>query len=287
MSRTISFIAALLAVTCIVIPDACAQSAARSPTQSIGRIEQGVTSPSSRRELAFPYQGIIGQVAVKEGDRVQKGAVLMKQDDRIELKRLEALALEADRSLVINAKQAALENKQVELRRKTELFNRKALSESEFLSAELEVKLAQAEVEVSRHEQKTKVSEKELQEVRVEYMTLKSPIDGIVEKIVQKEGEVADIDKPSIVIVKNDPMYIELKTLPTRVVQSLSSGQELDVRYPGGEWEKARINLIVPVADARADTQTIRLEMPNPQNRSTGLIMDVKIPEVSTTAQRE
>ncbi len=280
MFRPTNLLAALIAATSNHAPGAPAQSGA----QAGERIEQGVTAPSSRRELAFPYQGIIGQVAVKEGDRVKKGDVLMKQDDRIERKRLEAIALEADRSLVINAKQAALENKEVELRRKTELFQRKALSESEFLSAELEVKLAQAEVEVSKHEQKTKVSEKELQEVRVEYMTLLSPIDGIVEKIVQKEGEVADIDKPSIVIVKNDPMYIELKTLPTHVVQALSSGQELDVRYPKGEWEKAKINLIVPVADARADTQTIRLEMPNPKNRSTGLTMEVRIPAVMTTA---
>lgn len=250
------------------------------------RIEGSVTAPSARRELAFPYQGLIGKVNVVEGEVIKAGQVLLVQDERIELKRLEGLTLEADRALVIAAKQAALENKAIELKRKTELFEGKALSESEFLSAQLEVVLAEAELNVSKHEEKSKIAEKQLQEVRVEYMTLKSPIDGIVEKIVQKEGEVADINKPSVIVVKNDPLYIEVKTLPVDLVQGLKKGQQLDVRYKGGEWMKAAISKIDPVADARSGTQGVRLEMANPENRSTGLEMEVKIPAASQTATR-
>lgn len=246
--------------------------------QSEPWIEKGTTVPSSRRELAFPYQGIIGQVAVKKGDKVQKGQILMKQDDRIELKRLEGLTLAADRSLVIKAKQATLENKQVELKRKTELFKRNALSESEYLSAQLEVVIAQAELDVSRQEQKEKTSEKELQEIRVEYMTLRSPVDGQVLDIAQKEGEVADINKPSITVVQNDPLLIDVKTLPTTVVAGLKVGQTLEVRYPGESWRPAKISFISPLADARSGTHPIQLEMPNPENRSTGLEVDVKVP---------
>lgn len=242
------------------------------------RVERGTTAPSSRRELAFPYQGIIGQVAVKKGDVVKKGQVLMKQDDRIELSRLNALTIAADRALVIKAKQATLDNKQVELQRKTELFKKNALSESEYLSAQLEVIIAQAEVDVSKQEQKEKIAEKETQEVRVEYMTLRSPVDGEVLDIAQKEGEVADIDKPSVTIVQNNPMLIDVKTLPVGVVMPLKMGQELEVRYPGGTWQTAKISFISPEADPRAGTHPIQLEMSNPENRSTGIEVEVKIP---------
>jgi len=109
-------------------------------------------------------------------------------------------------------------------------------------------------------------------------MQLASPTDGIVEKVVQTEGEMADINKPSIIIVKNDPLYIDVKTLPTSIVQKLQKGQSLDVKYPGGEWQPATINFVSPVADARSGTQAIRLEMANPEGRSTGLEVDVKIP---------
>ncbi len=248
------------------------------------RLEKGTTAPSSRRELAFPYQGIIGQVAVKKGDVVKKGQILMKQDDRIELKRLEGLLLAADRALVIKAKQATLDNKQVELKRKTELFNRNALSESEFQSAQLEVVIAQAEVDVSKQEQKEKIAEKELQEVRVEYMTLRSPVDGVVLEIAQREGEVADIDKPSITILQNDPLHIDIKTLPAAVVAALKVGQELQVRYPDGQWQTAKLSYIAPLADPRAGTHPIQLEMSNPENRSTGLEVEVKIPVLPQAA---
>jgi membrane fusion protein, macrolide-specific efflux system len=257
-----------------------------APAQQETRIEKGVTAPSSRRELAFPYQGIIGQVAVKKWDVVEKGQLLMKQDDRIEAKRLQGLEIAADRTLVIKAKQATLDNKQVELKRKTELYKRNALSESEFLSAQLEVVIAQAEVDVSRQEQKEKIAEKELQEVRVEYMTLRSPVDGVVLDIAQKEGEVADIDKPSITILQNDPLYVDIKTLPAAAVAPLKVGQELEIRYPGEAWQTAKISFISPLADARAGTHPIQLEMTNTENRSTGLEVEVKIPVTPATAAR-
>ena len=241
--------------------------------------QQGFTQPSARKELAFSFQGIIGHVDVKEGDAVKAGQELMRQDDRIELKRLEGLKLDADRTLLIKAKQATLENKNVELKRKTDLFHNHAMSESEYLEAQLDVVLATAEVELARHDAEVKLADAGLQAVHVELMTMKSPVDGVVEKIIQSEGEVAEIEKPSIVVVCNDPLWIDVKTLPVSTVQKLRKGDELEVRYPGEEtWLKATINLIAPVADARSGTQAIRLQMANPDKRSTGLAMEVKIP---------
>lgn len=250
-------------------------------------VEKGYTQPSYRKELAFSFQGIIAKVDVKEGDRVKAGAELMKQDDRMEEKRLQGLRLQADQTLLVKAKQATLENKKVEAKRVEGNYQKGAATESEMLQAKLDVTLAQAEVELAQHDQVVKTADADLQEVHVKLLSLKSPMDGIVEKIVQGEGEVANIDKPSIVVVKNDPLYIELKTMPVATVQKLKVGDTLDVRYPGEDaWQKATINFIAPVANAGAGTQAIRLEMPNPEHRSTGLAIDVKIPGASVADAR-
>ncbi|MBC7783420.1 MAG: hypothetical protein H7144_06225 [Burkholderiales bacterium] len=260
--------------------------AARLQAVEEGMIEKGVTAPSSRKELAFPSQGIIAKVNVKEGDVVTPKQPLMEQDARIELKRLEGLKLDADRSLIIRAKEATLDNKKVELQRRQKNYDEKAATEFELLQAKLDVVLAIAEVDVSKHEATVKTAEAELQQVRVDLMVLPSPVAGIVERLVQSEGEVADINKPSIIIVKNDPLYIDVKTLPTAIAQRFKKGDTLQVRYPNGEWQPAVINLLAPVADARAGTQSIRLEMANPENRSTGLEVEVRIPESAQTALR-
>jgi multidrug efflux pump subunit AcrA (membrane-fusion protein) len=93
-------------------------------------IEKGYSKPSSRKELAFANQGLIDKVNVKEGQAVKAGTVLMEQDERIEAARLAGLKLDADRTLLIEAKKAALANKQVQLKRKQELFTRSALSQT-------------------------------------------------------------------------------------------------------------------------------------------------------------
>ncbi|MDB5326483.1 MAG: hypothetical protein JWM57_2052 [Phycisphaerales bacterium] len=241
-------------------------------------ITQGVTQPSRRVELAFSFQGIILKVDVKDGDSVKAGQELMRQDDRIETSRLEGLKLDADRTLLIKAKQATLDNKRLVVKRKEDSWKKGATTISEYQEAQLDVTLAEAEVELARHEALTKSADVSLQTTHVELLALKAPIDGVVEKVIQTEGEVADIQKPSIVVVKNDPLYIDVKTLKTSIVQKLKKGDTLAVRYPGEEeWKPATINLIAPVADARSDTQAIRLEMPNPDGRSTGLGIDVKI----------
>ena len=271
LSHRLSHAVAFLAGGLLLAAPAFAQS----PNE---RIEKGYTKPSSRKEIAFPFQGVISKVAVKEGDLVKAGQLLMAQDEVIEATRLKGLKLEADRSLVIKAKEASLANKEVELKRKTDLFNKKALAESEFLAAQLEVVLALAEVNVEKYQGTVKAADVELQSARLDRMKLFAPTDGVVEKITLTEGEVADIDKPSILLLDNDPLYLEVRTLPTNIVQALKKGQELDVRYPDGQWQKAKINQIAAEADARSGTQSIRLELPNPEKRSSGLQMDVKVP---------
>lgn len=266
---------------------ATANSPAQSGPQGTDQFQQGFTLPSARRELAFPFQGIISHVDVKDGDVVKAGQELMGQDDKIELKRLEGLKLDADRTLLVRAKQATLDQKNVDLKRKADLFKNNAMSESEYQDAQLDVVLAMAEVALAGHDADVKKADADLQALHVERLTLKSPVDGVVEKIIQDEGEVADYEKPSIVVVRNDPLWIDVKTLPVSTVQKLRNGDELDVRYPGDDaWQKAKINLIAPVADARSGTQAIRLEMPNPEHKSTGLAMEVKIPGPAVAESR-
>jgi RND family efflux transporter MFP subunit len=249
-------------------------------------IEKGFTKPSSCKELSFAFQGVIAKVEVKEGELVKAGQTLMTQDELIESTRLRGLKLEADRSLVVKAKEATLANKQVVLKRKQELFNKRALSESELQEAQLDVVLAEAEVELERYQGTVKAADVDLQTVRLDRMKLVAPTDGVVEKINLTAGEVADIDKPSVVLLDNDPLYIEVRTLPTSVVQSLKPGQELQVRYPREGWKPAIINQVAAEADARSGTQAIRLELANPEKRSSGLQMEVKIPSVPQTAER-
>ena len=264
-----------------------AQSAA-SPSASV-RSTTGITAPSEERKLLFPTPGVVAEAMAKEGDRVKADQPVMKQDDREEVKRLEAAKVAADvERLKIKAAEAEHDQKEVDLKRKQDLYGKRAIGLQELQEAELAVTLAKANVEVAKGQAMQADAQTAVQQVRVDQMTLKSPIDGIVSQVGPGAGEFSNpqqYDKPTITVVKNDPMYVEVKNLRTSEVARLKLGQEIAVRYEGAERSApAKVIFISPVADARSDTQFVRLEMPNPQGRSAGLKVDVMVPEATTAS---
>ena len=240
----------------------------------------GITQPSKRSKPSFYGAGVIGKVAVKEGDLVKTGQILMAQDQEIEALELERLMAEANSKARVEFAEADLDVKKVVEKRKTSgeagVFS---LSEQE--EATLDRISREKSLDIAKLEQSQNKIKAKQQEAKVKRMNLVSPIDGIVEKIEVWEGEMVagDPNKPAIVVVKNDPMYIEIRDLNTRQVALLTVGETMDVKYPDEKaWKKAKITHIAPMADPSSDTQFVRLELPNPENRATGLAIQVKLP---------
>jgi multidrug resistance efflux pump len=141
---------------------------------------------------------------------------------------------------------------------------------------------AARQIDVANLDHRGEQTKAQQQQLKVDKMKLIADFDGAVEAIKSWEGELAtpEKDKPVIVIVKNDPAYVVIRELTTRQVARLSLGQSLEVRYPDEDrWQAAKIIYIAPVADATSDTQAVKLELPNPQNKATGLPIQVKLPQ--------
>jgi multidrug efflux pump subunit AcrA (membrane-fusion protein) len=248
-----------------------------APTQTVIMAH---TEPSKSLSMSFPSSGIIKDVAVKEGDIVKSGQILLEQDSEIEKEELSRLKLEAD-SL------ARLEYAQADLAVKIKVYERKSkadggvFSQEEIEEAQLDKVHSEKQIDVVDLDRKDNISKAKQQQTKVEKMQLRSPIDGVVQEIRTREGEMAapEPDKPTIIVVRNDPCYVVIPLLKTWQVARLSLGSTLDVKYPDEtEWQQAKIIYISPVAKAESDTQLIKLELPNPQNKSTGLPIQVKLP---------
>ncbi len=256
-------------------------AAQASPGQAAAAVTvTAITEPSSRRGFTFNGLGVIDKVNVKEGDVVKSGQVLMIQDREIEQIELDRLNAEATSQARVEFAEADLEFKKAVERRKTSgeagVFS---LAEQE--EAKLDRISREKSLEIAKLDQSQNVLKAKQQEAKVVRMELRSRLDGIVEKIEAWEGEMtgADPSKPPIIVVKNDPMHIVIRDLTTQQVALLKLGDELEVKYPDEKnWQRAKISYIAPVADAGSNRQTIRLEMPNPNNRATGLEIQVKLP---------
>jgi len=271
---------ACLSVLALVTAGLAAPSIAQVRNENGEVSVTGITQPSKRSKPAFHGAGVIGKVAVKEGDIVKSGQLLMAQDQEIEALELERLMAEANSQARMEFALADLNVKKAVEKRKTSgeagVFSLAEQEEATLDRVSREKSLDIAQLEQSQNKIKAKQ-----QEAKVKRMNLVSPIDGIVEKIEVWEGEMVagDPNKPAIVVVKNDPMYVEIRDLNTRQVAMLKGGETLDVKYPDEKaWKKAKIAHIAPVADPSSDTQLVRLELPNPENKATGLPIQVKLP---------
>ncbi len=244
-------------------------------------IVQGQTKPSEETKLAFPGPGLVLEVIVKEGDVVKKDQVLAKQDDRQDQAALDSMKLEADSTYKVDYSIADEAVKEVQFQRKMKMLSQHVASESEVEEARLAVTLAKTQIDLAKLEHEQKVLDAKKQQFKVDEMQMRSKVDGIVEKLNIHPGEMADPQNRdgAIVVVKNDPLWIEVH-LPTFQSQQLQISQPLDVKYADEkDWRPAKIIYIDPQADAASDTQLVRLELANSDGRTSGLQMQVKLPE--------
>ena len=248
-------------------------------------IEPAFSRPCEEAKLAFAAPGVISEVLVKEGDTVKAGQVLMRQDDAQEQDALRSDEAEAKSVAEITYEQANVKLKDAQYKRKKEGFdNGGIVTLPDVEEAEDGLGLAKAQVAVSELHHAQKGFDFERQRDKVAKMQRTAPFDGIVQRINTHVGEMADPQNKdgALVLVKNDPLYVEVHPGTDRAAKLLV-GQELQVRYtaPAGEppnpWMTAKIWYFAPEADAGSKTERVQLTLPNPTGMRSGLAMEVKL----------
>jgi RND family efflux transporter MFP subunit len=245
------------------------------------------TAPVEKREQNFDVPGVIDKILVKEGDAVKAGQLIAQQDTDVDEALLKSAELLANSNLEIEAEQAQRDKDTVDRDRKDELFKQKppAIDPGAVDEARLAVKIDQFKLEHA-NEDKEKASYDVLESKgKIKLKRMYARIDGVVSQISTHEGELADTQHPAITIVKNDVLYVEVD-LPADVVRRLkASGMKapLQVRYVDegdkGVWHEGSVHFIKPEADAQSNFEHVQLQMANPEMRSAGLQVTVKLPD--------
>jgi RND family efflux transporter MFP subunit len=242
----------------------------------------GVTKPNKRVELALPIQGQVKEVPVKAGDVVKQGQLLVQLDDELEKRRTEALKIDAESSVQIQAAEKELAQRTVERDRK--LSGGDAFTQAEKEEAKLAVEVGGLRVELAQQDKLKKALEMKVQQTAMERMRLLSPVNGVVEKVEADVGEVVDPSKPSIVVVDNSKIDVEA-SLPTAAVNKLKIGDVVEVKYADEtETKQAKITFLSPVADAASETRLLRAQMDNTDNKPSGMSVSVKLADQKTAA---
>ncbi|HUU19285.1 MAG TPA: efflux RND transporter periplasmic adaptor subunit [Sedimentisphaerales bacterium] len=240
---------------------------------------RAITVPSADITLSYVQPGRIAGVYFKEGEWVKAEQVLIQQDDAVEQIQLAQLEAASEDTTQIQASEASLAQKRVDLKKLEKAAASNAATELEVEYAKLSVKMAELSLKLAEfeHEQaKRKYNEVKTQ---IEKMSLKSPINGRIEKIHVETGESIDALADVVRVVQIDPLWIDVP-VPLVKATALSYGKTAEVRFPDPNRAslEGRIIYIAAVADAASSTLRVRIEVPNKSNRPAGEHVEIIFP---------
>lgn len=251
----------------------------RPPTFELSLPIRGLLT-AEQLEPAAQTEGVLVELAVREGDQVERGQVIARIDDeRVRLKLQEAMGnLKNLKALEIAVEEAKVEREhaQHELRRVQELRAAAAMSESEisrtqfeFARAELREDRAKAELESARQLREIQVAtaENELKRCQV-----RAPLGGIVTKTYRKVGEWVNPGDPICRIVNMSRLRVEAFVDLSRGDLHQLAGRDVTVevkRTDGGtDYAPGKIIFVAPSVEPGPQVRLVAdLENPTRDGR--------------------
>ena len=232
---------------------------------------RAITNPSADTTLSFIQPGRIAKVSLKEGDSVEAGRLLIQLDDAVEQAQLAQLKAQSENTAQVQAAEASLEQKRIDLEKLKKAAEHRAATELEVQHATLDVKITELSLEVAKFEHEQDQRKYAEAQIRVENMRLKSPISGKIEKVHVEVGECINALADVVRVVKIDPLSIDVP-VPLATAGDLAQGQIAKVKFPGSgnPAVDGHITFVGAVADAASDTLLVRIEVPNKTNRPAG-----------------
>ena len=218
----------------------------------------GTLRARRRTDISARIVSTIGQMGIRAGERVEKGAVLIRLDDRD----LQA-QLEQARQGEAAAK-ATLEKTRQDYDRFRKLLAEGVISAQEFDQRQAAFQIAQAEMERAGQARKGA-------ETLLSYTVIKSPVAGVVVDKLADIGDTITPGKPLLTIY--DPTGLRLEAaVPEALATTLAVGSKLEMKIETADSPtpiKGTIEEIVP--QAQATSRSILVKVAIPENVS-GLV---------------
>lgn len=238
-----------------------------------------ITNPSSDVTLSFVQPGRIANVFVKEGESVKTGEVLAQQDDTVDRARLAQLEADSKNMTNIEAGNASLSQKKVDLQKIEKAASLNAATVLEVEHAKLDVTIAELSLAIAIFEHEQAVRKYNEAKLQIDNMTLKSPIKGRIEKVEVETGESINALESSVRVVQIDPLWIDVP-VPLVSTSNLEKNGAVQVNFPGPNKMsvEGKIIFIAAIADAGSGTLRVKVEVPNKTKRPAGEHVTVVFP---------
>ncbi|MDB9744114.1 efflux RND transporter periplasmic adaptor subunit [Fibrobacterales bacterium] len=200
-------------------------------------------------QVASRMMGYITSIKVEEGQKVKKGQVLFSIDP-VDVESQVAMAAAGGEQA-----KAGLADAKADFERFDRLFKDKAVTLAQWEKMRLRYDVAIQQVAAASAGLKMATSQRK-------YTAVRSPISGVVTRKMASKGNLATPGFP-VVLVEN-PNALEIQTqIPEDVFSQVSEGGEACLKVSNQVVCGAKVEDVVPVADAMSHTHFVRLSLPS------------------------
>ena len=243
---------------------AAPQPRVRTRTQSAEEIVRtivvnGKTAPARVVQLSAETDGRVELTGAERGANVDKGATIIRLDER-------------DRSARLAEAKATLKQREVEYEGRLKLKSESYVSEAQLQEAIAQLEAAKTELRRA--------------ELDLEFMTVRAPFAGALQSRVVEIGDFVKAGDPIATFVDNRKIIVaaDVSEFDARYV---TVGEAAEARLATGEQVRGKIRYVAPVADEATRTFAVELEIDNQDGRlRAGGTAELFIPAEVVNAHR-
>ena len=217
-------------------------------------------------EVVPKISGRLQSVSVRIGDRVARGHVLAKLEDREILEQVkQARASDQVAQASIRQREADLKFAETNAERSRNLYGRQLLPKQTLDDAEAKYQAAVAQVDLARAQYTQSRARLEELQITLANTSIVSPVNGFVGKRYLDPGAFASTNTPVVSVVEIQTVRLVANLVEKdlkRVQTGANAVTEVDA-FPG-ETFIGRVARVAPVLDPATRTATMEIEVPNP-----------------------
>lgn len=260
MRRTaVAAVAAALALAGCTERGAEAPTRAEAPALRTAAVElrdvdltlsaEAVVEAVRQSTVSAQVAGRIVDLRFDVGDRVQKGEVIARIDERAATQAVAASEAQ------VRAAQANLARARADLERSRNLLAQRFISQAAFDKAEADFKAAEQQMKANFAGAGQAQTERS-------YATIVAPYGGVVSARLVQLGEMATPGKA--LMIGFDPSSLRVvATIASSQVPAIQAAAKARVEIPStGKWLDGRSLTVVPSADPRTHSTQVRIELP-------------------------
>jgi RND family efflux transporter MFP subunit len=231
----------------------------------------GATHPTRRATLGVPFDSMLTEISVVEGQRVREGEVIAVLDNRVAREALRIAEIETLHTASVERARAVLERAEESLRRAETARESGAMGPERLSEARHRRDLAAADVRFAEEVLEKAHAQYTLAKARLEEHLIRAPFGGVVARVHADPGEVLSPGEPVAEVIDADSVLVDLY---------VPSGEAITLRA----GDRVALALADPIGAVAVGVVRYAEPRVDPTSRTTRVVFAFEAPDRSIPA---